>query len=335
MTDWREVDAPSPARVRVGWVAAGLVLPLLLLAVPVAGYLLLADRLPDPIAVHWGLGGVADGTVALTPFVTGLSVVGATGIAVSCLISARALAEPRQLRMRLTIGSAIVAIVPAALLLTLFPNLDATSWQQADSPGVELALVLVIPAGTGLASWWLAARPARLLAVAPAVPADALRAAEPTYQERVTMAGLAWWLLGLAAAALLAWLAHVFVTVVLLLVAVAFGWFGVYRYQVSGGGLQVRFGPIGSLGRRVPVEEMLGAQPVALRPRDWGGWGYRGTSRDWAVVTSAGPAVRLDLAGERSLTLSSDDPAGLSGALNSAVLAFWRSRGNDPHTVHP
>lgn len=321
---WVEQDIPSPGRIWLGWaVGAGGV------AVLVLGAWLLAEAwrpsLPDPVAIHWGAAGAADGTASLDGTVAVTTGLGLAGLGLLLVVAVALHRQPRLLRGWMAGLVPVVALAPASLLLTLLPNIGAPSWEAARVSGWHLALIVLLPIGAGVLAWYAAARPARLLTVGPTVPPDApVSIGHEPVRQRLVMRSLFW-----VAAAVLAGigaLALSFGPSLLLygaVIAAPMAWLAVYRYDVTDSGVVVTFGPIGPLRRTVPVAEIEGAETTSLRPADWGGWGYRTNGRDWAVVTRSGPGARIALAGRRGLSLTSDDPQALAGRVNAAVLRFW------------
>lgn len=111
---WIEHDPPSQQRVVGGWLAtvatvAALVLVAWCLARAWSG------DLPDPLAIHWGADGAADGTATFHGTVrvtTGLGIAGIAGLLVA---GAAQLDRPRLLRGVLTGTAALAALAPASL----------------------------------------------------------------------------------------------------------------------------------------------------------------------------------------------------------------------------
>lgn len=321
---WVEHDPPSRARVVAGWLATTAGVGLL---VGAAWGLtrLWRDELPDPLAIHWGASGAADGSADLETTVAVTTGLGLGGVALLLVVGATLLSRPRLLRGWMTGLGALVALAPSSLVLTLLPNLGAASWRDAEIAAWHLSLVLLIPAAIAALAWFAAARPARLSAIAPGIPPDApVAVSREPFAERQVLRGLGW----VAAAALVVFAGLGAVAGLALLgfglvLAAVVAWLSVYRYRVTDAGLAVGFGPVGPLRRQVPVSEIEGASVVEMRPAQWGGWGYRTNGSDWAVVLRKGPGCRVALAGRRSLSLTSDRPAELAGRVNAAVERHW------------
>lgn len=328
---WVEHGAPTRLRLFLGWLAgAGAV------AAMVVGAWALAEawrpRLPDPVAIHWGVGGEPDGFASLDGVVRTCTVLGAAGVAALGAVGLATRRRPAYLRGWMTGLAPLVALAPASLLLTVVPNLDAPSGAEARSIGPDFLLVVLLPGVAAASAWFGAAAPARRLAVGPVVPRGApVSSGRTAYTEWVAMRHLAWIVLAVVTGtALLSVLLGGWALVFSLALGVLLVWFSVYRYRVDDRGLHLGFGPTGPLRRAVAVTEIEAAEVVEVRPRSWGGWGYRINGSHAAVVTRRGPGARLRLAGERSLTLSSDHAERLAGRVNAAVLRHWADRPGGP-----
>jgi hypothetical protein len=283
---------------------------------------------PDPLAIHWGASGAPDGTATLDGTVTVTTGLGMAGVALLLAVGAPLLARPRLLRGWMTILAGLAALAPVSLLITLLPNLGASTWQQATLSGWYLLLVVILPAVVAGVAWAVSARPARLVAVAPALPPGApVSVTRQTFTERQVLPALV--LVGVGLLVVFAVLTVVGGAPVLgfgVLLAVPMVWLSVYRYQVSDGGLTIGFGPVGPLRRDVPVAEIEGASVVDINPAEWGGWGYRTNGGDWALVLRSGPGCRIALAGGRSLSLSAGQAEEMAGRVNAGVVRHWQGR---------
>lgn len=324
---WIEHDPPSRSRVVLGGLAAvGFVAALVAAAWSLAYRW--RDELPDPLAIHFSATGAADGSATLGGTVRVTTGLGVAGVVLMLAVGTTLLARPRLLRGWLTGLAPLVALAPASLVLTLVPNRGVEQWYEAVFSGWEIALVVAVPAVAAGVAWFVSPRPARFSAVAPrVVPSAPVSVDRGPYVETQVV----WWILGLgvvvaAACAALAIGLGPALVVVAGLVALPIGWLSVYRYRVDDDAVTIWFGPLGPLRRVVAVSEIEGAVVVDLRPTQWGGWGYRTNGRDWAVVLRSGPGCRLDLAGRRSLSVSSERPAAMAGRVNGAVTRYWGRR---------
>ncbi len=326
MRAWLEVGAPTPRRVLLGHLC-GVGLEVLLVLGAWTLTTIWSDRLPDPIAIHWGLGGRADGFAGLESVVRVCTVLGIAGIVATLAAGLLTWRRPARVRGWTTGLASVTTLAPASLLLMVLPNLDAGTGAQAQFSGAYL-LVLTLPEVAAGAVWAVAARPGRRLAVGPVIPAAApVTRTHSELRQRVAVRHLAWILLAVVAGvSALAWLLDAWAMVLALFLTAVIAWFSIYRYRVDDGGLTIRFGPVGPLRRVVKVDEIEGADVADMRPREWGGWGYRIAGSHAAVLTRRGPGARVRLAGNRSLTLSSPDANSLAGRVNGAVLHHWSGR---------
>ena len=325
---WIEHEPPNRARVVAGWLAG-----VAAVGVLVAGAWILAGawraELPDPLAIHWGASGEADGTATVEGTIRVTTGLGVAGLLLMLVLGAALPPRPALLRGWMTGVAPLVALAPASLLLTLLPNRGVATWQEARIGGWEIAVAIVLPALAAGAVWLAAARPARASAVGPRIPHGApVAVGREAYTERQIMRVGLWFAVGtLVFAALLTAPLGAALLVVGALPAGLIGWLSVYAYRVDDAGLTLTVGPAGPLRRVVRVTEIEGAAVTRVSAGEWGGWGYRTNGRDWAVVLRSGPGVRVALAGRRSLSLTSEDPEGLAGRVNGAVARHWGGGG--------
>ena len=85
--------------------------------------------------------------------------------------------------------------------------------------------------------------------------------------------------------------------------------------------VDVRCGHIGLPRRRIPLDEVSGAQIVPLiSPRSWGGWGYRWRpEKGTAVIVRRGPGIIIDLGGGHRFTVTVDDAEGAVRAIRECI----------------
>lgn len=310
--------------IAVGWTA---LVAALLLGVP----LLLRDRLPDPLATHWGLSGAPDGASSF--WSNSLSVLALwlvpAGIALQQMIWGDAL------RRRRTRGWACATLTGAAVFalgiqtLVILANLDRADWR--DAAPVALPAVLGGLLLSALAMWggWALARPG---------PDDAGPPPRvPEWTRRLRPGERAVWvssasasrlvILGsgsLVLAALLGTLVQADATVRILLVAInvasaiAILTFSSVRVQVDSRGLEMAFGPLRRPMRRIPLDRIHGAHVETRRPSDVGGWLHRIRPGGTTIMIRGGEClvVRHD-SGE--LAVSVDDAERGAALLNTLL----------------
>jgi hypothetical protein len=301
--------------------------PGLALAALVAPVVVLGERLPDPLATHWDLGGTPDGRTAAAAFTAGLVVAVAAAWAV---LGAQA-ARRSERRHRLTAAPLAWGLAGVALAIqavTVAVNLDAPRWEQAGAVGLWI-VPLVLAAGAGPA--WLAHRLERGLPVA-----DGAGGRPP---ERASV--------GLAPGERAVWTAHTAspygaaaaaaAAVVLpaagfaaggpqgwilvgagLVLAVAIGTVSELTATVDARGLTLAHGPFARPRWTVPLAEVAAAEPADIDPWRVGGWGVRkvpGRRGATAVVVRGGPGLRVVRTDGRELLVTVPDAEAAAGLL--------------------
>ena len=288
-------------------------LPLLSVAALAVYLLIIRSRLPDPVAVHWGPAGEADGFVspgALLLLYVGLSLAVAVLLAgLSLGLSGAVGAGPLR-----GIGNAVVWFIGALAVATTLPQLDGDPLDPL--PGWFLAVAAVV----ALAGWGLA------MAVGGPEPIPASSDAPgPSGAERLALddAHTALWHgrtpLGRGPLAL-----AVFVAVLNVGLSVALSWWLLtiavplvalvlgstsYRVTVGPRALDVSGRLAGYPRVRVPLGQIARADAGTVSALRFGGWGLRIRSRsESAVVTRSGPALVVTRTDGSALRISLDRP---------------------------
>ncbi|GAB3282055.1 DUF1648 domain-containing protein [Parasphingorhabdus pacifica] len=296
-------------------------------AVHLAIPLLLSDRLPDPIAMHWGPSGEPDGAGSLW-LVTGLGLVLWLALAGGGMLATRA--PKRTARYAwpvaaLLFGSLFSVGITAS---TVWANLDAGSWQQARSLGWQVLLVSVVAIAAGFAGAFLCNRfvadssddvPAPVMTLRPGQRAVWVSA---TSNSGMLAPGLGFLLVGLVllgfavvGSGLGPWLSgsvFVFGGLAVLL-------FSAVRVQVDEAGVAIAFGPLRWPVRRVALSRIDTARSEERRPAAVGGWGYRGLPGSATIMVRSGECLILRYAGGGELGISVDDAERGAGLINALV----------------
>jgi hypothetical protein len=318
-----------------------LLLPVTIALVATFPWLVAWSDLPDPVATHWDLSGDPDGHAAPA---LALALVVVPALAAALVLAAVAV-HTRRARASgpVPAGPALAGVLAAGLgalfavlsLGVVVANAGATSWQDADLPLVwALASVLaMLTAGWATA---VALGPIRL--AAPAAPDAsgppgeqgaglALRPGERAgwvgagHARRPLMTAAA---LGLAAV-VAAVITALWVAAGCALVGLAFLLVGEVHVTAGVQGVRVS-SPVGWPRVTLPLDQIEAARAIYLRPRDWGGWGYRGSLRlagRAAWVVRRGEALELRLTDSRAFAVTVDGATDAAAVVN-ALLA--RSR---------
>jgi hypothetical protein len=286
-------------------------------------------RFPDPMASHWGLVGGPNGSTskgALAVILIGPAVL--LGLATAAMSLVTPAGQPGRRRPRVALSAGLAALLAWASWSVALANRDARHWQAAGRIGF-IGVVGGLAVGAAVA-----ATVTRLLRPAagmngpgmppPSPPAGGSVGLQPG--ERVSWTGYAraplWLPLSLAGlAALIVVVAiagrspEALIGVAALAVAaVATSWI---RVSVDWRGLRIRYGPLPWPVTKIPLDSIRQADRIDLNPREWGGWGYRGSRKllgRAAVVLRGGDAIRLALADSSVFAVTVDD-AGTGVAL--------------------
>ncbi|PRX43902.1 hypothetical protein B0I33_11367 [Prauserella shujinwangii] len=302
-------------------------------AAGLAGWLRLrwADRLPDPVAVHWGAGGEPDGAASVDTITVALFCAGG---ALALLGATLALVALRRgaavLRWLLGFYAWLAALPSAALVSTLWANLGAESWRAAADAGWSLVLLL---GGSAVAALLGAL-------VGPSVPAR--RGAgeggdRPSIGlapgQRATWTGGSTnrWLaasflpapavlvaIDLAGAADVPLFLYLVVTVPGLAITAALSRL---RAVVDSTGVSVRMGWFGLPRRHLPLADIAHADADRLGMLAMGGFGVRvnPVTGDTGYVLRGGPALVLSLRSGRRVFVTVDRPEQAAGLVNDLL----------------
>lgn len=313
---------------RLARTVVGVLVPLGLVLAGTLPVLIGWDRLPDPLAGHWGTDGRPDGTMA-PEVLLGVTLAGTAVPGVVALIVAR-----RRPAYRLDVFPAIgvatfvAAVVAFVAIATVVANLDAPTW--TDAGGVGLAQVGLVFGGAlavAGASAWIAAtveqpRPAaQTVGVRPeAGPGPGAH----THWVGTARAPWAWMLAGSLAVIglVVAVLVQLLIGVGLLVISLAGLPFTSVRVSVDDRGLRIEYGVLGRPVTRIPLDMIVEARCVDLKPAQWGGWGYRGSRRllrRAAVVIRAGDALVVELEGGVQLAVTVDGACAGAGVCNELL----------------
>jgi hypothetical protein len=298
------------------------------------------QRLPEPLATHWGFGGAPDGALPKA----GLMLMAAGSIVLPLV-----LVWPRK---------RVVARAPVALASVVFPsaliafvnisvvwlNWDRADWRGAGHfTGLLMAALVGVPLALAAGAFAVARRIWPPGDPAPSVPTEALPLApgERAYWSGSAFNG------GLVLLALFVMLEggvlhlafrktpgmaewnlalHAFVMLLFM-----FMW--KVRVTLNERALTIHYGQLGWPRQRILLDRIISAQTFELVPMEHGGWGYRGSlklTRRAAVVVRSGLALGLELEGGKRLSITVDDAETAARLINGFV-----SRRADPPTNTP
>lgn len=309
----------------------GAIIPLVVALVGVALILIALPDLPDPVAIHWGTSGAADG---FGPAWVNLVIL----LALVVVYSAFALVVSRG--ETLSVSQRIVLATAPFLAVFLTCVLAGSLWMQrgleqaSDAPNVGFLILVGALAGGGaaVASWFLLPSSSTDDRSATAVPTLDLGPTERAVWMRSSgPSGVAVFLilgtfvlvsavtivaLVLSAPVLVSALYSGLLLVIALLVAGTVFW----RVRVSAEGLVVR-SALGIPRFTVPISDIDTATVTDVQPvRDFGGWGLRwGGPGRFGIVTRSGEALEVRRNNGKSFIVTVDDAETAAALLNSLV----------------
>ena len=313
--------------------AAVTLLPALVLAA--AGPLPLLvwrERLPDPLATHWGFSGGPNGATGYTAMlaVTIGAVVLSTAT-VGWVARNRRRRDPSVYPFVVFLALMLAGIACGSSATIVAVNLDVADWHQTGPlPGW---LVAAAVAG----SVALAASATRALPAQPARRPVADGALHPAARPLAAGERAVWvgtltnrWLLvpsaALGAVGLVwvvmgpgRWVGLTFVPL-----GLATSLLATVQVTVDRRGLQVAYGPLHWPRTRFPVERIESADVIEVHPTEWGGWGYRGSIRLMkraAVVLRRGPGLHLRLRDGSEFAVTVERPEPGADLLNRVLVA--------------
>jgi hypothetical protein len=315
---------------------AFVVFPLLVATGVAAVGIGLQDRLPDPLATHWGFDGQPNGSMSTSGFVTFVALVTLALWVLAALFVLAARRSPVRFRVEraaMAAVDAVAAFFGCLTVLTFLVNADETA-RTAELPALLLVPVLAVAAVAGMAGFALAGRPpnrppAGAPAAGHAVVARTLAPGErPVWQATLTsrlLVGTA--AVAAVAGALLAWQVAWWVGLVLLVVAVVCLAVSSAHVTVDAHGLTVGLGPFGWPRKHVAPGAIASVTSEEIQPLVWGGWGYRVAAGRSAVVLRKGPGIVVDLRdGHRFAVTIGDADTGAALLAAYAHLAAPASR---------
>ncbi|GGS99868.1 hypothetical protein GCM10010156_67430 [Planobispora rosea] len=324
----------APARGLAVTVAAvwGTSVTAAMVAVPLA----LRDRLPDPLATHWSGGSVPDDNMSFAAdLVVTLALWGVAWIILLAAALHGAALRTRIIRINwwaFLFGWAVFALGVQGS--TLYANLDAATWREAELPPWTIFAVLLVAFAVGTLAGYLGRGGPDPATGHPAEPPPAVRlrpGRRTVWVSRVSNPWLTWLavtapvaaliVIGLAAGDVVdvpaAWsILSVAVPISLLGVATA-----TVRVTVDPQGLRVGLGPWGWPARRTPAGAIESAWAERRTPGEVGGWGVRsvpGTGRT-TLMLRGGDHLVIRRARGGEFAVSADDAERGAALLNAYI----------------
>jgi hypothetical protein len=306
-------------------------LPLVGSTIAAASYLLWRDDVPNSLATHFDLSGKADEATSVSGFFVIVIIMGLTGLIAGVTLS----------RMHSRLNAMTVSVLGflAGFLSglaggiassTLWAHRGLDTWTQATNGlgqvvwTVGLAIALGV-AGAALASPLITPEPVPAIGD-PTVPAMNLAPGESAVwagnQTAMWAVVLAVGILVVGATVVLGVLTQPWTFVAMLPGAALALALSNVHVRADNDGLRVKYGMLPYPRTNIKSQDIRSASVIEVRPRDWGGWGYRGSLKLFkraAVVQRSGPGIRVDLEGGKVFVVTVDEPAEPVALLNGVV----------------
>ncbi|MGI5270627.1 hypothetical protein ACQEUU_15855 [Nonomuraea sp. CA-218870] len=295
-----------------------------------AAPLALRERLPDPLAVHWGPGMIPDNAVSFPVYLAVQAALWGV-VLLGLLASARRAGGGRSARVSwwaLFSGGVLFASLISGM--TVAANLDAATWTDARLSPLAVAVVIAVPLAAAALSGYLgrgAADPAHADQEPPVL--NLRRGQRAVWVSRVSNP---WPLLITAAgAAALFALAMLDLTGVVrvasygavlpaLVAVLAVGLFASsLTARVTGDGVVLAFGPFGWPVRRIRLDKIDHAFAEERHPSQVGGWGVRGLPGGATIMLRGGECLVLRYRSGGQLGISIDDAERGASLINALI----------------
>ena len=322
----------STSIIRSARLVLGCGLPVALAVLGLAPYLVVRGDLPSRLATHFNEGGVPDGSMSHAALLISTGLMFAAGLVCTAVVAARR--KPMSSFTGLgvaALGGFLMGLGAGILAQTAITQRSIASWTDASVswPGVVGSIIL------GLVGSAVAARAASLLPY--------LQISQPLGSSPVMELGddeHAVWS-GTLRSPVLIWVGIASLLVMIRLAFATNGWLMTGIGVVAGGailaissirvtadatGLRVAYGRLPWPSTHIPADQIASATAIEVDPKQWGGWGYRGSLRimkQAAVVLRRGPGVRLDLTNGKVFVVTIDNPETPVALLNGV-----RARGS-------
>lgn len=289
----------------------------LVLAALLTGPLALRDRLPDPIATHWGFSGDADDatSLALFPLLPVVIWVVAAAFAVGVGWSGKRRSHRGTAAALLGATGTLFCGITAS---TIAANLDRLDWRLAALPVWHVSVILAGAGAAGLLGFWLGSRgpdePAEQGESSGELPLDPARRAVwvSSASSPVMLAvGGGALLVAVAIAGVAMWRSEPMALVgagPALLVSLVISLFATARVHVDERGVRTALGPLRRPVRRIPLSRITAARVATYRALEVGGWGYRLLPGSTAIMLRGGDCLVLRLTSGRDFVISVDRP---------------------------
>lgn len=289
-------------------VALGLVVPALIWLATAIALAASAERLPDPMATHWDLGGRPDGNLPRD-----------AGLYLPILLMGIVAwfgKTPRDHPPALAVIYGVMLGGAGLGGALVWANWEAETWRDARTLNAAVGLTaILVPAALGAwIGWRLQGRFTPPLPRAHPAPATI----EGPIDHRARLGGGVPLAMGVIAVVVAFAVSPAGVAFVIGAVGVAMLTFSLVTVRIDEQGVRVSFGPLAWPTIRIAWEHITGATTEDVTPIAYGGWGYRLRKGVRAVVLRRGPGLRIETTGS-DLVITMDDPEHVAALINGVV----------------
>jgi hypothetical protein len=281
------------------------------------------DRLPEPIASHFGLAGTADGFASRFTMLAVAAMLG-TGLALMFGLTARQGAPRAAAVSRFDTGRWFIGVswgTAAFLSVVLYAataaNLDLSDAAATTLPGWTFPLGLLAGVVAGAVGGLVAPRtPPAPADAAPIRPLPLGPTEQVSWSRRISSPWLP--LLGGALTAgglVIGVAAQPGAGIVVGVSGIAVVTLASARVVVDRRGLTVTLGPLGRPRLHVPAEDITAVTVADVTPAQYGGWGYRVIPGGRGVIIRSGPALVVTRRSGKQVTVTVDDAETAAGVL--------------------
>lgn len=281
--------------------------------------------LPDPVAQHWGPGGVPDGFGSLTT-VLAVGLIGTVVAAVAFTLLA--IYSPAGRRLAIGTSWGVAGLFSTIILGTLAIQRGLEDASEATEVGWMIGLALIVMLVLAFCGYLLSPRDERVQTSAP-LPASATRnAISLSDGERVAWhgtigagSGLYVGLLSIVLTSVLVFMTSMWAIVVIpVILMFLVASFSMFRVKVNARGVKAQ-SIMGWLGKEIPLETISQATVTETNPlKEFGGWGWRvGRNNTTGIVTRKGESLTVEHSGDQRFVMTLDDAASAAAAINGLI----------------
>ncbi|MFC4119353.1 DUF1648 domain-containing protein [Nonomuraea zeae] len=293
----------------------------------------LRDRLPEPLAVHWGMSGAPDNATSFGAYLAMVLALWVVPWLVMVGVAVRGMGPARRLGRTYWWGSLAFLSVFALGLngITLLANLDAADWTRAELSGWLVAGIVAVSVAAALAAGY-AGRGAPDQPPPPGEQPPRLRMRAGTRAVWVSRVSNPWLaaVTALAGGALLVTIALRLVGLVpggmsagllpVLVVVLVAGLLSTSVTVTAGqDGVAIGFGPFGWPVRRIRLSGIDSAMTETRHPSQVGGWGFRGVPGSATIMLRGGECLIIRYRSGGQLAISIDDAARGASLINALI----------------